>query len=392
MNRTLVMFAPTLFLVHVLSHAAFGQAGREGHEVAQVLAAWSARRGAVKTVRYKVEGTEIIPKGAMTREPREDLHPSLTRTFPPADMENPRAEEYLLDFSKGRIRRELHNRQLRAETGTFRSRVVVQYVDGKRGAAYQPRAANTSPGYAPSEAQHEVTVYENDPPGLLLTDDGAPILHAHGLVPLYCKESSVRDIVSERLDPAYFRFHERGTIEGATCVVLRSLREGSGLGMFDEFWVDLARGGAILRWCGYGKHGLWRQLDVRYQQVGSLWLPSSWRCSRYTRGAAGMSHVRLDQMQVTEIQVDPQVKDESFRPPLKHGMIVRAPPKGAAYVVASDDATLVPMGQSTQVWRWWHYLMVCLFIGAVGLCAGYLFRSRRGVKKPTPPDPNRGGL
>jgi len=64
--------------------------------------------------------------------------------------------------------------------------------------------------------------------------------------------------------------------------------------------------------------------------------------------------------------------------PQKHGMVVSDGRRGR-FVVASDDRTLVPYGQSTYVWRWWHWIGVVLVCGALLGGLGYWLRQHRQI-------------
>jgi len=345
--------------------------------VKQVLDAWQKRRKAIKAVMYKVEGVEIYGKGSMTEDdPR--VHPRLRKNYPPEDVSLSTKTEYTFDFPSGKIRKERRNYILNVVLGEFCPRTSIELFDGKKATLYEPRTENTSDVYTPSAAQTELILYKGGITYMLQIDE-YPMLFAHGFPTLYTKTVDVTGYFDRPIESSLFRFHDRGTIGDRACVIVRTVPEVGQLGVFDEFWVDLERDGAVLRWQASLRGATCARHEVAYRQLGGHWLPQSWQFDYFPTENGRQIFCRGERMKVTDIQIDPPLSAETFTAPRKHGMVV-SDSQGGRFVIGSDDRTLVPYGQSTSVWRWWHWLGVTLFCGAILVGVIYWFRRR-----PRPP-------
>ena len=199
--------------------------------VKQVLDAWQKRRKAMKSVMYKVDGLETYPKGSMT-EDTPQAHPRMRKNFPPNDVTFPTRTEYMIDFPKGKIRKERREHILHEPLAEFCPRTRIQLFDGKKVTLYEPREENTSELYTPSENQPELLLYkEKGGTRFILRTDDYPILFAHGLPPAYNAVIEIGGCFDRPPESSLFRFHDRGSIGDRVCIILRTL-------------VDVGPGGA----------------------------------------------------------------------------------------------------------------------------------------------------
>jgi hypothetical protein len=150
-------------------------------------------------------------------------------------------------------------------------------------------------------------------------------------------------------------------------------------GVFDEFSVDLERDASIVRWEAFARGQAYARCDVIYHPVEQHWLPLSWQSDLFVLTKEGRrQYIRGERMKVTDIQINPRLSAQVFSAPLKHGMVVVDAHTAELFVGGSDGRTLVPYGQSTDVWRWWHWLgITLLFGGVVGGLGYWRYRRRR---------------
>jgi hypothetical protein len=352
------------------------QQGGDDDVVKQVLAAWQKRRQAIKTVAYKVEGVETYVKGSMT-ENSPEAHPRLRKDFPPKDVSFPKRMAYAFEFSTGKVRKEQRDHILNISLGAFVPKTQYILFDGKTTKIHTPRAENTSELYTPSEAQPDLWVY---PTGthFVLDQNDYPILFAHGYPHFYNRAIDPVGYFERPLQPSVLRFHQRGAIGDRACVIVRSVQEAGKYGLFDEFWVDLERDGAILRWQAYSRGRVYIRHEIRYRQAERHWLPESWQFDLDALDDGRNQFTTGERMKVTAVQIAPGFSSSLLTVPLKQGMVVRDAytSEGGRFVVGTDDRTLVPFGQSTQVWRWWHWLGIALLGGAMLGGLVYLLRRR----------------
>lgn len=339
--------------------------------VKQVVAAWEKRRQAIKAITYKIEGAETYAKGSMT-ENEPQAHPRVRKNFPPQDTQFAKKVELTLDFPNRKLRNETRDRILMLSAGVFRPQFKVRLYDGKNGKVYTPREENTSAVYTPAHGQEDLQLRKGGPE--FLHQDLYPFLFAHGRAVLYFSTYDAAGFFDNSPEASQLRFHRRGLIGERNCVVLRSVVEAGRAGRFDEFWVDLERDGAILRWWAYSRGTASVRLEVSYRQAQGHWLPSAWEFDQYRVEANGLALFRAERMKVTSIVIEPHLAPEIFSVPMKHKMVVYDE-QSRWLVVADDDESLVPYGQPTNVRKWWHWVG----FGALGLgvLCGLAYWARR---------------
>jgi hypothetical protein len=351
--------------------------------VKQVLDAWQARRTAMKTVWYKIEGTELYPKGSMT-EKNPKAAPKVRDTFPPEDLQLPKSVEYVFDFQNGgKIRKETHHRLLYTGTGEWEPRWEIDLHDGKTSSRYLPKDKYEAGG----SVRHDATLFGTNASRMILWPDSYPILFGHGCPNLYGQMIDERGYFAKPLNPELFRFHQFGTLGNRQVVILRTIPEQGRLGAFDELWVDLSQAGAIVRWQFYTQGYISGKCEVTYQQVEGHWLPQSWKFDSFGLENGRPVQSRSETMEVTSVQVNPALDPQLFEVPLKHNMVIHDPYKDRTFSVASDDKTLVPFGHSTELWRWWHWLGGALVLAAL-VAGGLFFWRRRTVSQRSPSAPS----
>ena len=332
----------------------------ETDAVKKVLEAWQKRRKAMKTVAYKVEGVDHYAKGSMT-EDSPQAPPLLRKEYPPEDKSFPIRVEYMINFTEGKIRKERRFSILSVPLGGFRPKTSIQLFDGQKATLYEPRDENTSEVYTPVSSQPELRLYKNKGGrSFILMNEEYPILFAHGVPPAYNTGIDVTGYFDKTLDPSLFRYHERGTIGDRGCIIIRTVPEVGRGGAFNEFWVDLERDGAVLRWQAYRQGTATTRHEISYHLVDRNWLPQSWHFDRFATQNGHQLFIRGQQMNVVDIKIDPSFSSATFTVPQKQGMVVSDTQCGT-FVIASDNRTLVPYGQSTHLWRWWHWIGVIAF-------------------------------
>jgi hypothetical protein len=346
--------------------------------VKQVLDAWQKRRQAMKSVFYRVEGTEIYAKGSMT-EDHPIAHPRVRKEFPSEDLSLPAKKEYTFEFQSGKVRKERRIQVLNAPLGEFAPYVEISFFDGKKVTVYHPRDDNTSDVYTPSVMQPELILHKGGTTHLL-EQDAYPVLLAHGYPILYNQSADVAGFFDRPIESSRFYYHERGVIEDRRCVIVRTVPEAGKLGIFDEFWVDLKRDGAVLRWQASKRGVPYIRYDIRYRQVDGNWLPASWEFDLFPTRNGRPEFRRGERLKVIDVQVNPTISATTFVAPKKHGMVVTDTTALGVYVIGSDDRTLVPFGQSTSVWRWWHFMGAVVLSGTLLALVIWWFRRRPGIK------------
>lgn len=372
-NRTLLGIALAISLM-LSSGLVCTASASEEVTVKRVLDAWNKRRHAIKTVMYKVEGTEVYAKGSMTEDdPR--AHPGVRKQFPPKDLSFPKSFRYSINFTSGAIRKESRCSMLSVSKGVFLPEISTVYFDGKSAKVMMPRESNSSEAFPLSRAQPELKLYEGGKEWALSQDD-YPILFAHGRPQLHGSMIDAVGYFDRAIKAEEIRVYGHAYVAERKCAIVRSVPLARRSNRVDEFLVDLDRDGAIVRWQALSGEVPFIRYNVNYSNVNGYWLPQSYQFDLFPMENGRRVIVRSENMKITEITVNPTLPNDFVTPSLKPGMVV-SDPKGDLMTVASDSSSLVPYGHPTHTWSWWHWCVAIAVGMAVTVSISLLWRRCR---------------
>jgi hypothetical protein len=227
-------------------------------------------------VRYQLEGTGSTTKGTVS------ALMAYKDPMPAADTSWPEQVLWVVDFANARFRKEARGYIFHLEKGVLANCGQFEVFDGKRQATFDPRELNTSLVKTPGPMQPDVYLQnQTNTRGFFLYCD-YPILFAHGIVP---SRSGQVNLLALRDDDRWNWFVHTGdaTIDGRTCAILRYRNPNDPGTVFDEYWVDLEKTSAVIRWKSYYSESSspTQQLEVDYQRSDHGWLPDRWTATAY---------------------------------------------------------------------------------------------------------------
>ncbi len=322
--------------------------------VKKVLAAWESRQKRFHTVRYSLTEEVMFRKG---------MFPD---GFPKDDFVSTQKLDLALDFDGNRFRKDTEGPCFYKNRSAFVPSVTTQIFDGTNSVIYTPRAANTGPIYQPHPKTPDLVLDSSTRLGQIHIDGAdRPAFLAHGVVFMH----RVRQDVSHlrvSIAPESLQFQSQAVHEGRACVVVRMQAPPRiSINMFDEFWVDLEREGAILRAVTYIEGVLDASVDIRWRKTAHGWLPQGWTFNQYS----GNNLNTVRRLQVRELVVNPTFDPQTFRVDMEPGMIVqklegtsnktyRVDPNGNL-VELRDDA---PEAQHSSGLLWFFATAVVVFL------------------------------
>jgi outer membrane lipoprotein-sorting protein len=324
------------------------------------------RRHESQMIKYALVGDVVIPKGSNTRLLAGVYeNPPL---FPPEDYRFPMEIRTVVDLKGRRVRKEKRYHQLHADELRYHPHYIVTIFDGEQRRAYTPRDSNSSSDYSPPERQPTHTLATSGKQFFSLYE--FPVLLAHGiLVDFDLDVRTLEDVFKlESLRP-----HGYGRHEGGSALVVRTEPTRERLGTFREYWIDLERQGAIVRWATYDSDKLTRQMDIKYINRGERWFPESWSATEYVFGKV----INTYRLRVTDFALNQPVDSAIFTVEQRPGEVVWAG-DGGLRRVGGDGKTLVPVTQEPNAWSWgwlWFGVVAALLIGGL-LLAVRCFRRR----------------
>jgi hypothetical protein len=279
--------------------------------VKQVFDAWKERRTKVKTIRYTASGEIIVPKGTMVLDDRRGKPGG--SPLPKNAVSCPKKVTMLLDFGEQRFRYERAEKYYHVQTGSLRDRVSTWTFTGKEYWSAGPRAANNL-----SPEDFDATVVTGNLRETAFTPEEWPLFISHGFVPTL-GDHILPGRFAPKLDEKEFYYHGTAAHAGRVCTVLRTELDHFIGKSFNEYWVDMARGGAVLRQLAYvsGKP-VW-DLDMQYQETPAGWLVAGWTIAR----RSGEQTTRIYRMRVEARELDPAVTPADFQVTTTPGMKVR---------------------------------------------------------------------
>jgi hypothetical protein len=305
-----------------------------------------------------------------------------TGDVPATDVVRPWNFTVVAELSRGKIRIETEAHLLNPSVGDLRPSSWVYVFDGgsakvlKNAAAGQVGASSTVSLYNTAAAD----------PFFVLSQE-LPVLLGHGYVPS-TPNVCVTSLLKRSKFATDFQIAGEATFGDAQrCLVLRSLPEKPDYS-FREYWVDPARGGAVVRMVQQSKGFLWSTIEIVYEKATRGWLPQRWTCYQYLPGTKGAVSQRFD-FKVKNRLFDLAPADAEFDIPLAPGMLVddqRDEQSSKLYRVAKDgrrllsvtDCFMVPDERRSGLFYW---VLGVLGIGAL-LGLGRRIFARTTLRKP----------
>ncbi len=120
-----------------------------------------------------------------------------------------------------------------------------------------------------------------------------PLFISHGFVPTL-NDHILPGRFAPKLDQKEFYYHGTAAHAGRSCTILRTELDHFSGKPFDEYWVDMARGGAVLRQLAYVNGSVVWDLAMHYEEPSAGWLVAGWTIAL----RSGESTKRLYKMRV----------------------------------------------------------------------------------------------
>lgn len=362
MKRSLLLLSVALVMESALARP--GSAA-DRDDLAAIMANWKARQDKVRSAEYQVEGKVTIPKGRFNGDP--DLRPGTKGDTPKQDYVYEAKTRWLIGFDENVLRKENREERFFLDSLIFNRVYEVQLWDGKQLRKYSPREENTGPNYTPSSLQPDLWVQTAHYKGFILNAFDYPVFLAHGNIPT---PSQPIDATRLRipLDESAFAVNARGVLDGHNCLILRTSGSTRQPDSRTEYWVDVDRGGIVLRATRHWRETTESLQNIAYQSTEYGWLPKSWTTCFYDPRRPDMVSSFRD-VRVTSFSINPVLDKADFAQAYRAGMVVRDVEKQADYKVDSDNRSLVPWDGKKPTKR---ENSVLLWI-ATGCAVGILF-------------------
>lgn len=289
----------------------FAPAQQVDPKLQEVFDAWKKRQGRTKSVLYKLSGEALLPKGSFP-----DWKGVPQPNVPPRDITFPIRRTLLLDFATGRSRDEMETQKYHPQTDKLYSEYYRRPFDGKEIKYYHPRERNTHPDEWKDPSQCELGIGSGYMGGAAYSQNLWPMLLGHGTVPWYHKVPLPGQLkVVPDIDTMYAL--GRAVHRGRTCQTFRTQAKSES---FEEWWVDTARDGAVMRYTSYLRTYPHMDLDIEYGQTAHGWLPKRWTFTIRTPSTGKLEYE--ERMRVDQLLLDPGVTDADFDIEIRPGMLV----------------------------------------------------------------------
>jgi hypothetical protein len=306
----------------------------EKDSLKRVMIAWQNRRDAIHTVRYRIKGNVVIPKGTYNGE--TELATAVKEDLPSKDYEYPQEISLLIDFAKNRVKLDVSRQLFHAELAEFKPYRGVSVFDGSKFTSSSLEDPNAIDAYVTPPELYKSVFFELDE---------YPVLLGHGI--LDSELTDPRDLLKSPNENEFIVL-SHALCNNRECVIVRRTKP-VGPKFADDYWVDMSRGSAVLRWQRYNGACLASSLDIDYQQTPQGWFPLSWTGSQFRyvtklkRGETPPLQF-TSHMRVTELLLNPDVSSEEMQFNLKPGMIVDVSAKDNAFHLYSvqPDGSLTP--------------------------------------------------
>jgi hypothetical protein len=305
----------------------------------RIFAEWRKRQEATKSAFYRVAGTRVIAKGSFL-DPRGR---PLSDT-PPRDIKSNIHRTFLLDFATNRFRLEVTEEDYDSNTDKLYPKNITWAYDGTHIKLFRPRDKNTHPVTGVRQSDPEIGVGSGYLDNAPIASIHWPFFVGHGIVPT--RDEGIRPgrlKVLPEMDLMYI--HGQTVHRGKTCLVLRT--SPGAHDVFDEWWVDLASGGSVVRQLVYAKGKAQWEADIEYQKTSHGWLPHRWSFTERNFNSGNVMYV--ERLAVREVRLDQPLNDSDFTIEEKPGMRIteylhevpskgnaEPPPKTKLYLVGAD--------------------------------------------------------
>jgi len=292
---------------------------------------WDRRRKIARVVKYDASGEVVSVKGYFSDNFRDALRdasgfPSdLKGHLPSSDTVHPSKFTLLMDFTNGKVRNAKEEHAMHfgipnQEAG-FRPHVATWIFDGKA-TKMLTFSEKLGPASDPSMRQRgenwELLVQTPDlANGTLISSQELPILLGHGYVPTEPDVILTTFPEPQRID--CWSILGQGVIGEVRCVILCT-RSASGKPTSWEYWVDVARGGAVLRAIRKCKGQMDSSVDIDYESAGEGSLPKAWVSRQYFRKNSAL--MKTFRYSVKARVLDPSQKDKDYDIDLLPGMLI----------------------------------------------------------------------
>jgi hypothetical protein len=289
----------------------------------RILKDWQQRQEACQRVKYTFQYHEWVPKGQWSDLVRERSS-RLGEDAVGADWIEPSEDTYYhgqlaiwLDFESNRVRREFEGERFHVDRRTKIRECEISLFDGSQYQVFRPRHRQSHDAddkyYIELQIRkHTLDFFNNHPVH--------PMFVAHGILPTKEREFvPIKDRpLRVALDPKQYRVHARTRHEGRPVVVLRSKNLSDREERFYEFWVDPARGSAIVRDVFYIDGQEWSHTDISYVQIAETWLPDGWTFTIFD----GKRVTGLRQVDNVDVEINSSFDEVEFRVEPTAGMFV----------------------------------------------------------------------
>lgn len=283
--------------------------------VTKIVEEWMTRQAKFDAIRYAVLGQTTYVKGSWVDESGRSYSPPK----PSRDFVGKLRWDALFDFRSHRYRWEVDNEELLPDAQGLERVLRVRICDGRVYQGLRKWLPGTWKDDEPiTPANLDMTIVRGNLKSLVFEGGSLPLFHAHGIVPT-SEDELYAGHLRRKIDPAQFYVHGKGVHGGRPCLVLRTevLRPSSKA--FHEFWVDLARQAAIVRYAYWHGGEVDNNYDVRYDNGPDGWMPTSWT---YTSFLGRRTHT-VGKFEVATRLVAPPLQDEDFHLEVRPGMRVR---------------------------------------------------------------------
>ena len=332
----------------------------------QIMVAWQNRRNMAHTIKCRIKGNVLIPKGihnAETPDPKADK-----RDIPIKDYEHPENLYLAIDFANNRVRKETETEIFDISSAVFKPYRGISIFDGSRIISSSDGDANAIDAYIVSPGQYK---------GGFFGTREYPVLFGLGIVD--CDMTDPHDL-RKTSSEGDFLVISQAVLKQHDCIVLRRVKPSDSR-IKDEFWVDMNRDGAILRWQRFWGANLSLSLDIDYQQNSHGWVPRSWTGSEFSfvaKPKQGQNQLQsTSHMIMSEFIVNLDTSPQEMQFKLKPGMTVDKTTDDGSFHLYSvqSDGRLVPFGEHNS-----HGLIIftiILFVCAILVSLYLIKRSRK---------------
>jgi hypothetical protein len=283
----------------------------------QALADWQHRRS-YPAVQYEIEGLCLTTKETIA------AYNDAEKRKPPYEVKDFGSVcnvRLIIDVKGQRHRVEERRDYINVNDGKITRVARVNAFDGSILTA-RDRHVVEGQEVKPSADTPDVAVVTGNMGACGLPGDLVPVFAGHGVIlfpPIY-------EIIPGKLDAdpdvSLMTVDRSDVFEGRRCLVVRSHpRAGD---TFEEFWIDSARKGALVRWMTYSRAFPTGETSVRYQQQGPYWLVSTWTSeSRIYNAETKQAHTSMvRRFKVVKASIERDLDDGRFRLPIEPGMLV----------------------------------------------------------------------